>query len=57
MKRIHQLPYSQSREASKYKGVAFDEANNKWVARFEGEHLGYFDEELQAAKAIKQITK
>ena len=52
MKRIHQTPYSQSREASIYKGVSFDEQNNKWVARYMNKHLGYFEDEESAALAV-----
>lgn len=33
-KRVHQSPFSQSREASIYKGVSFDDAKGKWVAKF-----------------------
>lgn len=50
---MHQSPYSQTREASLFKGVSFDEANSMWVARHEGQHLGYFDSEMEAANAIK----
>lgn len=57
MKRIYQSPYSQCREASTCPGVSFDEPNGKWVARYEGKHLGYFDEENQAIQAINLLNK
>lgn len=40
---------------SKFKGVSFKEANGKWVAQVQaggkGKHIGYFDNELDAALA------
>jgi len=40
-------------EWSKYKGVEWDEPNNKWVARWGDKHLGYFNDEKYAAKAVE----
>lgn len=38
--------------ASKYKGVAWDAAPGKWMARFRGKNLGRFDVEEDAARAF-----
>ncbi|QLG46038.1 hypothetical protein [Costertonia aggregata] len=46
---------SHTREFSKYEGVAWDEPNNKWVARWNGSHLGLYDEEMEAAIAVQEL--
>ncbi len=38
-------------ETSKYKGVYWNQGNSKWMVRLAGKYLGYFDDEIQAARA------
>jgi len=44
-------------EWSKYKGVEFDEFNDKWVARWGDKHLGCFKEEKKAAKTVEKYKR
>ena len=48
---------SHTREFSRYIGVSWDEPNGKWVARFKSEHLGLFDEECEAGKAVHDFNE
>ena len=45
------------REFSIYRGVSFDESNGKWAAKWGEDHLGYYKEEGNAAKAVKKYVK
>jgi hypothetical protein len=45
-----------STKSSKYRGVSWDKSRNQWEARIKVagklEHLGYFDDEAEAARAF-----
>lgn len=42
---------------SKYKGVTYDKRSKKYMARFSNKFLGYFIEELDAAKAYNDYLE
>lgn len=42
--------------SSKYKGVYFNKGNSKWMSRCKGEFIGYFETELEAAKAYDEVA-
>ena len=47
--------------SSKYKGVTFNKRKNKWQAKttinYKTIHLGYYSDEVEAAKAYDNFTK
>lgn len=57
--KTHTLP--PSKHSSKYKGVGWQKGKNKWRARIvingKFKHIGYFNDEIEAAKAYDSVAK
>jgi hypothetical protein len=56
------LPFTKFiKTSSKYKGVSFDKKRNKWVSYIninkKRKHIGYFNTELEAHKAVQKSLK
>lgn len=51
------LKVRSNKKWSIYKGVTFNKLKNKWLARIQGTHLGYFDTELEAKCAYEEAAK
>ena len=45
---------NQENKTSKYKGVGWHKAKRKWRVRVKDIHVGYFDDEQEAAKAYNE---
>lgn len=46
-----------SRAQNKFKGVVWHKQKNKWMSTIKGKFLGYFDNDLDAAKAYNEAAK
>ena len=45
---------SNTRGSSKFRGVYWDKLHKKWAAKVRTQHLGYFDDEKEAAKVAQE---